>query len=69
MGIYNPPPNRFISIDGVFINIQAIAYVKILANTDVEISLTVEPKTMVFSGNSAKSLIEFLSNNSDSIAP
>jgi hypothetical protein len=67
MGVSYPPPNRFISIDGVFINIQAITYVKTLENNDVEITLTAESKTMVLSGNSAKNLIEFLKNNSELI--
>lgn len=67
MVVYNPPPNRFISIDGVFIGIQSIAHAKIHENNDVEISLTGEPKSLVFSGNNAKNLIEFLKNNSDVI--
>jgi hypothetical protein len=37
MAISYPPPNRFISIDGMFIGIQAISHVKILESGNVEL--------------------------------
>lgn len=67
MSISYAPLNRFISIDGIFIGIQAIAYVKKHENGDAELFLTAEPKPLVFSGNNAKNLIDFLESNSDSI--
>jgi hypothetical protein len=67
MSISYAPLNRFISIDGIFISIQAIAYVKKHEDGDVEIFLIAEPKPLVFSGNNAENLIEFLESNSDSI--
>lgn len=51
MGISYPPQNQFISIDGMFIGIQAIACVKKHENGDAELFLTAEPKSLVFSGN------------------
>jgi hypothetical protein len=61
--VSNPPPKQFIAIDGMFIGIHAIAYVKKHQNGDVELSLIADPKPLVFSGDSAANLIEFLESN------
>jgi hypothetical protein len=67
MTVSYPPPNRFISIDGMFIGIQAISHVKILESGNVELFLISEQKPLAFCDNSAKNLLSFLETNSTAI--